>query len=158
MTAYDYNSSLTLKDIDYINVNEMKEPVFQRSGLCRVLPDQEDQDPELLSDQVCCGGSDGFGLYKTVCLASIPSESCHQSCRRRKSCRITARISPRSTTPTSGRRSSPRRAASTFPSRSTKDVSTCSCLVVFQTSANLGGKSVMGAQPGWGRYLEQSSQ
>ena len=52
MTAYDYNSSLTLKDIDYINVNEMKEPVFQRSGLCRVLQDQEDQDPELLSDQV----------------------------------------------------------------------------------------------------------
>ena len=52
MTDYDYNSSLTLKDIDYINVNEMKEPVFQRSGLCRVLQDQEDQDPELLSDQV----------------------------------------------------------------------------------------------------------
>ena len=57
VTAYDYNSSLTLKDIDYINVNEMKEPVFQRSGLCRVLQDQEDQDPELLSDQVWYGGS-----------------------------------------------------------------------------------------------------
>ena len=80
-----------------------------------------------------------FGWIKTIALTSIPSESCHQSCRRRKSCRITARTSPRSTTPTSGRRSSPRRAASTFPSRSTKDVSTCSCFVVFHTSANLGG-------------------
>ena len=64
MTAYDYNSSLTLKDIDYINVNEMKEPVFQRSGLCRVLQDQEDQDPELLSDQVWYGGSAVFWLLQ----------------------------------------------------------------------------------------------